>query len=184
METADRLWTERGFDAVTVSDLCREAGVSKGLFYFYFASKEDLLVGFVLDDADAVAEPVERAVEANLAVEQAIQQALAVMVRRAGQRARHLLARGIAEWFAAVERHASLAIGHTTLRDSFARIIAHGQERGEIGSEHDPEDVGGLMEWALLRAELEWATSTQHQPALLDHLWSWSRIVLRGVRPA
>lgn len=184
METADRLWTERGFDAVTVNDLCHEAGVSKGLFYFYFASKDHLLVGFVLDDADAVAEPVTRAVEADLAVEQVIQQALAVMVRRAGQRARHLLARGIAEWFAAVERHASLAVGHTTLHDSFVRAITHGQARGEIDFDHDPQAVGGLLEWALLRAELEWATSTERQPALLERLWSWSRIVLRGVRPA
>lgn len=180
VQAADTLWTEQGFDATKVSDICRSAGVSKGLFYFYFATKEDLLVEFVLDDADQAATAMQRALSADAPVEAVLQKGVAVMVRRAQRRPRHLLARGIAEWFAAVERHASLAAGHTALGDSFGAAFAHGQARGEIRSDVDPSEVGDLLAWALLRTELEWATSASRQPALLKRLWTRVELVLTG----
>ncbi|GAA3207571.1 helix-turn-helix domain-containing protein [Actinocorallia longicatena] len=49
MQAAIALWRTNGFAATTVADICRAAGVSKALFYFYFPRKEDALLeaGFV-----------------------------------------------------------------------------------------------------------------------------------------
>ncbi|MGY6501721.1 MAG: TetR/AcrR family transcriptional regulator [Acidimicrobiales bacterium] len=177
---ADRLWSEQGFDATKVSDVCEAAGVSKGLFYFYFGSKEDLLVEFVLDDADQAAAAMHRAIEADAPVEAVLQKGVAVLVRRAQKRPRHLLARGIAEWFAAVERHAAISTGHTALSDSMGAVFAHGQSRGEIRDDIDPAEAGDLLAWSLLRSELDWATSPNRQPALLKRLWTRVELVLGG----
>jgi AcrR family transcriptional regulator len=43
LDCAQRLFFERGYDNTTVNDIIAEAGLSKGAFYHYFASKEALL---------------------------------------------------------------------------------------------------------------------------------------------
>ncbi len=43
VEAAERLVLEKGLDAINIEDITREAGVSKGSFYTYFPSKEDVL---------------------------------------------------------------------------------------------------------------------------------------------
>ena len=37
------LWRTNGYAKTTVADICRAAGVSRALFYFYFPAKEDVL---------------------------------------------------------------------------------------------------------------------------------------------
>ncbi|MCK9901608.1 TetR/AcrR family transcriptional regulator [Frankia sp. Cpl3] len=43
IQAALSLWRANGYATTTVADICRAAGVSKGLFYFYFPRKEDIL---------------------------------------------------------------------------------------------------------------------------------------------
>ena len=43
MQAATQLMHERGFDAVSVRDICREAGVTTGAFYHHFSGKEAML---------------------------------------------------------------------------------------------------------------------------------------------
>lgn len=43
LESASRLFRERGFDAVTVAEVMRAAGLTHGGFYGHFASKDDLI---------------------------------------------------------------------------------------------------------------------------------------------
>ena len=42
--TAFRLITERGFENVTVDEICFESSVAKGSFYHYFKSKDDIII--------------------------------------------------------------------------------------------------------------------------------------------
>ncbi|MGW4199477.1 TetR family transcriptional regulator [Streptomyces sp. NPDC004726] len=46
LETALRLFQERGYDKTTMRAIATEAGVSVGNAYYYFASKEHLVQGF------------------------------------------------------------------------------------------------------------------------------------------
>lgn len=46
MAAAKRLFFERGFAGTSMGAVAAEAGVSKGLIYHYFESKEDLLLSF------------------------------------------------------------------------------------------------------------------------------------------
>src|SRR6187549_461810 len=53
VQAATALWRANGYADTTVADICRAAGVSKALFYFYFPRKEDVLfeVGMLSTDA-------------------------------------------------------------------------------------------------------------------------------------
>jgi len=43
VETAERLFEARGYERTSVDDIVGKMGVAKGLFYYYFDSKEDVL---------------------------------------------------------------------------------------------------------------------------------------------
>jgi len=47
LDAAQKLFFAQGWDAVTIADILREAGISKGGFYHHFAAKEDLLSSIV-----------------------------------------------------------------------------------------------------------------------------------------
>ncbi|ONH58151.1 TetR family transcriptional regulator [Frankia sp. CcI49] len=53
VQAALALWRANGYAETTVADICRAAGVSKGLFYFYFPRKEDLLFEISMLSTDA-----------------------------------------------------------------------------------------------------------------------------------
>jgi TetR/AcrR family transcriptional repressor of uid operon len=51
VDAAWRCVSARGFQSLTVDDVCAEARVSKGAFYVYFEQKQDLLLALVDDEA-------------------------------------------------------------------------------------------------------------------------------------
>lgn len=45
-ETAIKLFENKSFEEVTITDICKESGITKHTFYYYFKSKDDLLDQF------------------------------------------------------------------------------------------------------------------------------------------
>jgi AcrR family transcriptional regulator len=52
LDTALRLFRERGFDRTTMRDVAAEAEVATGAAYYYFHSKEELVMAFYLRTAE------------------------------------------------------------------------------------------------------------------------------------
>lgn len=64
LDAAERLFAERGFDATPTSSIAKSAAVPKGLLFYYFPTKSDLLRALVQErldlgsiDANALIEP-------------------------------------------------------------------------------------------------------------------------------
>jgi AcrR family transcriptional regulator len=49
LEAARQLIIKQGYDATGVAEICREAGISKGAFYYHFQSKQDLFTTLLSD---------------------------------------------------------------------------------------------------------------------------------------
>ncbi|MFI0237088.1 TetR family transcriptional regulator [Streptomyces sp. NPDC016845] len=77
LETAMRLFRERGYDKTTMRAIAQEAGVSVGNAYYYFAGKEHLIQGFY----DQIAAEHRAAVRSVLDNETDLQARLAGVLR-------------------------------------------------------------------------------------------------------
>ncbi|MFI7297191.1 TetR family transcriptional regulator [Streptomyces sp. NPDC050121] len=77
LETAMRLFQERGYDKTTMRAIAKEAGVSVGNAYYYFAGKEHLIQGFY----DRLAAEHREAVRGILARETSLEARLAGVLR-------------------------------------------------------------------------------------------------------
>jgi Transcriptional regulator len=62
LSTALELFSERGYEAVGVAELCEAASVSKPTLYHYFGSKRGLLDAIVREKGEPLLEAIERAV--------------------------------------------------------------------------------------------------------------------------
>jgi AcrR family transcriptional regulator len=58
IEGARAVFLNQGFDAASMNDIARAAGVSKGTLYVYFANKEELFAAIVEEECDAQAEGI------------------------------------------------------------------------------------------------------------------------------
>lgn len=65
LDTALRLFRERGFEQTTMRDVASEAGVATGAAYYYFRSKEELVMAFYLRTAEEEREPYAAALAAT-----------------------------------------------------------------------------------------------------------------------
>ena len=63
IEGARRVFIDMGFDAASMNDVTREAGVSKGTIYVYFASKEELFEALIEEERSAIFGDLYQALE-------------------------------------------------------------------------------------------------------------------------
>ena len=56
IRVATRLFSEKGFENTALSEVCEEAGVSKGLIFHHFKSKDDLLRVIFSNTTELIAE--------------------------------------------------------------------------------------------------------------------------------
>ena len=69
LDAAVRLFSEHGFDGVSMRTVAREAGVSKSNIYHHFASKDALYLAIMQSSAETLSEMIENLAEGKGAIE-------------------------------------------------------------------------------------------------------------------
>ncbi|MBN9030053.1 MAG: TetR family transcriptional regulator [Rhizobiales bacterium 63-7] len=72
LDGAKRIFMGKGFDAASMNDVAREAGVSKGTIYVYFQNKEDLFADLIERERTRFALSTRDALEKPAGVEDAL----------------------------------------------------------------------------------------------------------------
>ena len=69
LAAAKRLFAERGFPATTIADIARAAGVSYGVVYWYFESKDDLFHALMAEEEAALRRRITDSVDTSEATD-------------------------------------------------------------------------------------------------------------------
>ncbi len=163
-DAAVGLFTEHGYDQVTMADVAALAGVSRRTAFRYFPSKEDL----VMDYPIAWLQVFEESIEANQG------RPLSVRIRTAG----HAVAAFIQSDPVAVKQLSALAFAHPALAAKYVSSTRRWAQRLTVEIERDldggPEAAAHAQMLAaavmgIIDSVCEiWATTDQPMEPLLD----------------
>jgi AcrR family transcriptional regulator len=192
MDAAESLIFARGADNTSMDDIAEEAELSKGLLYFYFKSKEDLMHSIVHRGLNILHGLFLKALSEN---ERGIDQARAVgeaYVRFAHDYPNYF---GLMVWFES-ERTPDPPPGTYSVECEeqgkhvlglVAQTIVNGIEDGTIRSDLDPK-VTAVMMWGMTHGIVQIAGYKQHghepriEPTLL--IETTLDFISRGLEPA
>ena len=142
LDVAARLFAEHGYENTRVIDICREAGVAKGLFYWYFTDKEQLFKELVAAKSWELRVAQAEAMDASANPLVRIRQGVEASVRFTSQQRRLFSmweVENLDEAFAPVVRQSTRL--HA---EDAARLIAEGIQEGLIRDE-DPMVLAYLV---------------------------------------
>jgi len=150
LEAATELFADPGFAKTTVEEIAKRAGVSKGLLYDHYPSKEALLEAVWARQVDAWMQATAAAVKyAPGALAETIGDVLAASVRYA--RSEPLLRRILMQdpgSLSGADQATDVAAFGRFYRDRLEPVLAHGVRTGELRADLDVAHTAELI-WLL-----------------------------------
>jgi AcrR family transcriptional regulator len=132
LESAKILFSQKGYYATSVEDIVESAGFSKGNFYYYFKSKEELFNSLVEEMHLNIAKRLESFLERDLPLEDALIEHAKVFLEDIYQN-RHIAQIFLFQLMGTNEEFRELyytKIAH--LREMLAKMVDKAIQRGEI----------------------------------------------------
>ena len=144
IDTAERLFLEKGYEQTTVSDIVREIEVSQGTFYYYFSSKEVILEAIIEKDITALEEDVRQIMsreDANAAIKlNAVVNSIIGISTSRREIMDYLHEESNAVMHEKMERHTI-----ERLVPLMARVVAEGTQAGIFDVQYPTESVEFLL---------------------------------------
>ncbi len=147
MRAAVALWTargfEHGFDDTTVEEIARDAGVTKGTFYFHFSGKDDILLELGWGTAEALYEEAIRAVAARRSGLATVRQLLTSLARRVEAVPPAAVTRAVAEFYAS--NNPRPVPGRRDLHHGLAVALDAAHAQGELPVGTNTEELARVL---------------------------------------
>ena len=130
------LWRTNGYSKTTVADICRAAGVSRALFYFYFPAKEDVLFEVGLLSTRSAQKTLRELLKGDYDVESVIGHALRSLERSMARNPRELIIETILEGYRQEQRILAGDRSDDADADMFGELFARAQQDGKLARAH------------------------------------------------
>lgn len=137
LDAAEALFSSRGYGPTRIADICEAAGVAKGLFYWYFETKESLFAELVRSVRQQLRRAQAAAMDPDADAVTRLRQGTEASVRFMAEHVR---------FFALLEVERSDQLVAAALRESSdiyvrdaARVVAEAQAAGLMPDADDPE---------------------------------------------
>jgi AcrR family transcriptional regulator len=132
LAAAQELFAANGFANTRIADICAAAGVAKGLFYWYFPTKESVVVELVRDMRQRLRRAQAQAMDPASPPLERIRQGAEASVRFIAEHRAYFA-------LLDVERHdeaiaSLLRQGSDVYRSDVARLVREAQDAGAIGA--------------------------------------------------
>jgi AcrR family transcriptional regulator len=181
VRAAVALWRANGYANTTVADICRAAGVSKSLFFFYFPRKEDVLaeMGVISTQTahDAAHELLRRP---SYDMGEVIAAVLTSLDRQIRRNPPELIVEIILEGYR--QEHRILTSGR--LRDDapymFTELFERARADGRIPTDVDVWHLAGLAQSIVTEGVRHWAAGAYGDRPMADVVGSDIALLVAG----
>jgi AcrR family transcriptional regulator len=154
VQSAMALWRANGYSKTTVADICRAAGVSKALFYFYFPRKEDVLFEIGMLSTDAAHARAREIMRVPYEVSTVITAVLASLEETMRTSTPELLLEAILEGY----RQAAAGRDHLERTSViFAEVFGKACEDGKLAADLDVAHVANVAQSMVSEGARHWA---------------------------
>lgn len=149
------LFTEKGFENVKISDICKDLDISTGSFYYYFPSKESVLLEYS-SASDEIMEEFSDGLQCDSCAETLVQ----------------LFCHKIRVFSVAGQKMSNVCLGAFLRhrddsamdmnRSAYVRFIAvleKGKEQGEFSADVEPERIASLLRYLAGGLAMRWTCS-------------------------
>ncbi len=176
-EAALTLFREQGYEATTVDQITRQAGLAKGTFFNYFPTKDAVLRYMGVRE-------VGRLGAATLGVNgstssigklKRLMQALAACLERDRELVCLIFRRGVT-----VADLMAGDAGGFSVQPTVSLLIRQAQRQGEINPHLDPDTLAAALDALYLQQLIRWCESNQ-QYSLADRLTGIVDLLLMGI---
>lgn len=141
-----KLFEEQGFRETSIQDICDAVGVTKGAFYYYFTSKEELLMEIHQQYIDDLLCQEEKILNEELSASDKILGVMSLLMDsiRNNRAAARIFFSELRQLEG--ERLAAIITKRRTFRTNMEGVVRRGMETGELRDDVDP----GAMTMAIL----------------------------------
>lgn len=181
-DTALKLFYKKGYDKVTVDDICEAAGVSKGAFYDHFKSKDQVIIDLFLM-ADRIYDDYATK---ELGRQKSMMDRMLLVGRRAVKYSNDM---GIdiiqVSYRAQINQHkksASIASEKRALFLILHRLVEEGQTRGEIRTDMSVDDITRVMVRCVRGVIYDWCL-VNGRFNLIKEADKAIAVLMKGLRP-
>lgn len=152
IETANKLFEERGYANVTVKDICDACGITKTTFYYHIKSKEDI----ILDFYGSVVQTINKKLVSILAADNYWEQLMMLFEMLMDETMKY----GtdfMSQMFISNLREDSGSFDmRYELTDIAVTIVKKGQAAGQIGNQSDARDLYTASAYTFSGMEILW----------------------------